>query len=247
MLSSKRYTGRFWLVQLSTIVVLSLFVNLGTWQLSRGGVKSEIERAVSDHESAFDSISLPLSDIENWRYKKIQLTGRYQEKKQFLLDNQVRDGMTGYSVLTPFYVETFKVWVLVDRGWLAQGYSRNELPMVEFESKKMTITGRIYVPYDDTYSLGGIADGEDSRWPRRIQFVNYAQLATRLGETLQPFTLRLDEQEPNGYRRDWVANNLSSKKHYGYAFQWYAMAFAVVVLWWLYSIRPMAKKWKLKE
>ena len=57
-----------------------------------------------------------------------------------------------------------------------------------------------------------------------IQFVDYQQLSNRLGVTLQPFTLRLDAQQPFGYRRDWAAYNLSAKKHYGYAFQWYAMA-----------------------
>ncbi len=239
---SIRYTGRFWFVQFSTIAVLGLFVTLGNWQLGRGDVKSEIENAIDNQQETFNPISLPLKDIESWRYKKIKLTGRYQVEKQFLLDNQVRDGASGYSVLTPLYVEEFNTWVLVDRGWIAQGVTRNELPMVEFESDLVTISGSVYVPYDETYSLGGIADGEDSNWPRRIQFVDYAQLATRLGITLQPFTLRLNAQESNGYRRDWAANNLSSKKHYGYAFQWYAMAFAVIVLWWLYSIRPLVKK-----
>ncbi len=239
---SKRYTGRFWLVQLSAIGMIALFVTLGTWQLSRGDVKSDIEQAINNQEEEFIPVSLPLNDIESWRYKKIKLTGRYQAEKQFLLDNKVRDGRTGYNVLTPLFVKGSNTWVLIDRGWIAQGVTRSDLPKIEFEEgNQVTITGRVYVPYDETYSLGGIADGEDSHWPRRIQFVDYSQLATRLGETLQPFTLRLDAQEPNGYRRDWAENNLSSEKHYGYAFQWYAMAFAVVVLWWLYSIRPMVR------
>jgi len=236
---SKRHTVRFWIVQLSAIAVMGLFVILGTWQLSRGNVKNEIEHAINDQESQFTSISLPLKDIESWRYKKITISGRYYPEKQFLLDNQVRDGSTGYNVLTPFYVEAYKTWVMVDRGWIKQGISRDELPTIDIESEQVKISGRIYVPYSEAYSLGGIADGEDLAWPRRIQFVDYAQLATRLGELLQPFTLRLDAQQSDGYRRDWAENNLSSKKHYGYAFQWYAMAFAVVVLWWLYSIRPM--------
>jgi surfeit locus 1 family protein len=241
MLLSKGYTKRFWLVQLSTVAIFSLFVTLGTWQLTRGDVKSEIEQAINNQDVELSSISLPLEEIENWRYKKIKLTGKYQAEKQFLLDNQVRNGLTGYNVLTPLYVEAFKTWVLVDRGWVAQGTTRDALPKVGFESNQVTITGRVYVPYDETYSLGGIADGEDVLWPRRIQFVDYPQLATRLGVMLQPFTLRLDEKEPHGYRRDWAENSLSSEKHYGYAFQWYAMAIALVVLWWLYSIRPMVK------
>ena len=237
-----KLTGQFWIVQLVTITLLTLFVILGTWQLGRGDVKSEIERAVSDKEQVFEAIRLPVVEIEKWRYKNIKLVGHYDTKKQFLFDNQVRDGVTGYNVLTPFYVQQFNAWVLVDRGWLPQGETRDRLPDVEFQSKETSIVGRIYVPYDQAYSLGGIADGEDSGWPRRIQFVDYQQLAARIGQTLQPFTLRLNEQQPNGYRRDWAETNLTAKKHYGYAFQWYAMAFALVVLWWLYSIKPLIKK-----
>ncbi len=234
-------TGRFWFVQLSAMVVLSLFVTLGSWQLGRGNVKSDIELAVEDNSAEFEQVNLPITNVENWRYKKIKLSGRYYADKQLLLDNQVRDGATGYNVVTPFFVEQYKMWVLVDRGWLAQGADRTKLPAIELDNLALTVSGRLYAPYGAAYSLGGIADGEDTGWPRRIQFVDYQQLSNRLGVTLQPFTLRLDAQQPFGYRRDWAAYNLSGKKHYGYAFQWYAMAFAVVVLWWLYSIRPLLK------
>ena len=76
---------------------------------------------------------------------------------------------------------------------------------------------------------------------RRIQFIDYQLLSDRLGVTLQPFTLRLDANEKYGYQRDWAESNIASEKHYGYAFQWYAMAFALVVLWWFYSIKPLFK------
>ncbi len=239
---SIRHTGQFWFVQIITIILLALFVTLGTWQLGRGDVKSEIEDAVKNQEQDFEAIGLPLVNLEKWRYKKVKLAGHYDTKKQFLLDNQIRDGGTGYNVLTPFYVEKYKTWVLVDRGWLPQGTSRDQLPEVEFQDNGANIVGRIYVPYDQAYSLGGIADGEDSGWPRRIQFVDYQQLGSRIGQTLQPFTLRLDAQQANGFRRDWAGTTLTAKKHYGYAFQWYAMAFALVVLWWMYSIKPLMKK-----
>ncbi|MDW3096036.1 MAG: SURF1 family protein [Gammaproteobacteria bacterium] len=242
MLLPIRPTGQFWIVQLVAITLFALFVTLGSWQLGRGDVKSEIEHAVSDQDEVFEAIRLPLVEIEKWRYKKIKLIGQYDTKKQFLFDNQVRGGITGYNVLTPFYVVQFNAWVLVDRGWLPQGESRDHLPDIEFQSNETSIAGRIYVPYDQAYSLGGIAEGEDSGWPRRIQFVDYQQLSSRYDQTLQPFTLRLNEQQPNGYRRDWAETNLTAKKHYGYAFQWYAMALALAVIWWLYSIKPLFKK-----
>ena len=239
----RQITLRFCFVQIMSLATLVLFLSLGTWQLSRGNIKSDIESATSTSDQVYIYEDIAPENLASWRYKKIKLSGVYDSTKQFLLDNQVRDRITGYNVLTPFYVESQQQWVLVDRGWIPQGQHRDELPVIDAElNKRLTISGSIYVPYDKAYSLGGIAEGEDVGWPRRIQFVDYQQLSERLGVSLQQFTLRLAATEQHGYRRDWMENNMSSQKHYGYAFQWYAMACAVVILWWLYSIKPLFLK-----
>ncbi len=236
---------RFIFIQIISLVALVLFLSLGTWQLGRGNIKSDIEHATSSDDADYQDIRLPLGELQSWRYKKITLQGVYDSTKQFLLDNQVRDGISGYNVLSPLSIEQNgnPYWVLVDRGWLPQAAHREILPSVEIEqSASQYVKGSVYVPYAETYSLGGIADGEDSGWPRRIQFVDYQQLSDRLNITLQPFTLRLDENQPHGYRRDWSEYSMSAQKHFGYAFQWFAMALAVVVLWWWYCIKPLLKK-----
>lgn len=223
-----------------SLATLILFLALGTWQLDRGDVKSDIEKASEQNDVGYTEVRLPLENLVDWRYEKIKLMGVYDSSKQFLLDNQVRNRVTGYNVLTPLYVNEQGAWVLVDRGWIPQSSSREQLPNVDVNSgNDFSVSGNVYVPYGKAYSLGGIADGEDHGWPRRIQFVDYQLLSDRLGVTLQPFTLRLDANEKFGYQRDWTENNITSQKHYGYAFQWYAMAFALVVLWWLYSIKPL--------
>ncbi len=235
-------TLRFWFVQIMSLATLILFLSLGTWQMGRGNVKSDIEKASEQDDVGYMEVRLPLENLVDWRYKKIKLTGVYDSSKQFLLDNQVRNRATGYNVLTPLYINDQSAWVLVDRGWIPQTSGREQLPNVDVNSgNDFSVSGNVYVPYDKAYSLGGIADGEDHGWPRRIQFVDYQLLSDRLGVTLQPFTLRLDVNEKYGYQRDWTENNITSQKHYGYAFQWYAMALALVVLWWLYSIKPLFK------
>jgi surfeit locus 1 family protein len=232
---------RFWLVQLSSLITLTLFLSLGTWQLERGNVKHQIETQQITYIDSEVARGIPTAPFEAWRYQQIQLQGRYQPSKQFILDNQIRDRIAGYSVLTPFYSEPDRKWFLVDRGWIAQSSNRTQIPELVLDATTRTISGSVYVPYDDSFTLGGIAEGEDFGWPRRIQFVDYQALGERLGLSLLPFTLRLDGAEPDGYRRDWAANQMRSQKHYGYAFQWYAMALAVLVLWWLYSIRPLLR------
>lgn len=241
MTDEVRITTRFLIIQACTLVLLASFVSLGVWQLERGDVKNQIESSVIDNDPDYSNVTMPLSDYSEWRYKRIKLQGSYLSAKQFLLDNQIRDGIAGYSVLTPFNVQGSNAVVLVDRGWIPQGYDRTVFPQISLVETAVTIPGSVYVPYDDSFSLGGIAEGEDSGWPRRIQYIDYQQLSERLQLELQPFTLRLDADAPDGFRRDWVESQMSASKHYGYAFQWFAMALAVLVLWWMYSIRPLLK------
>lgn len=232
---------RFWLVQVSSLATLALFLSLGTWQLERGNIKNQIE---SKQASESDDVvsAIPVVPYEQWRYQQVELVGQYLPEQQFLLDNQIRDKQVGYSVLTPFYSPRDKQWFLVDRGWIAQGDSRQQIPELVLDADMRTISGSVYVPYDDSFTLGEIAEGEDFGWPRRIQYVDYSALSERLNLPLLPFTLRLDAALEDGYRRDWAANQMRSQKHYGYAFQWYAMALAIVVLWWFYSVRPLIKR-----
>ena len=233
---------RFWIVQVCALATLILFVILGTWQMERGNVKDGIELKQSDSSDALLQNVMPTMPLENWRYKKIQLEGRYLSDQQFLLDNQIRNRAAGYSVLTPFYSVADKKWILVDRGWVTQGHHREQLPEIGLDVAPRTISGSVYVPYSDSFSLGGIAEGEDSGWPRRIQYIDYQELSERIGVPLMAFTLRLNPELNDGYRRDWVASQMSSQKHYGYSFQWFAMALAIIVLWWLYSIKPLLRK-----
>ncbi len=230
---------RFWLVQLCALGTLLLFASLGTWQLQRGNVKHNIETKQADTPTSVPTYGMPAAPYAQWRYKHIQLQGHYLSQQQFLLDNQIRDRLAGYAVLTPFYSQADEQWILVDRGWIAQGMKREQFPSVVLDEQPRTISGSVYVPYDDSFSLGDIAEGEDYGWPRRIQYVDYKAIGERLGVELLPFTVRLNADQADGYRRDWVASQMSSQKHYGYAFQWFAMAVAIIVLWWLYSIRPL--------
>lgn len=232
-----------WFVHLVTALMVGLFLTLGIWQLGRGNFKVDVQEEVaSNHDEVPQKVSLPLKKLENWRYQLITLQGYYLADKQFLLDNQIRDQQPGYSVLSVFHVPAMNTNVLVDRGWVAQGLDRTKLPEVNVTDGEHDIVGSVYVPYDKAFSLGGIAEGEDAGWPRRVQFIDYEALGSRAGAQLQPFTLRLDARQPNGYRRDWSETHLPASKHYGYAFQWFAMATAVIVLWWINLVRPRVNR-----
>ena len=58
-----------------------------------------------------------------------------------MLDNQVEKGVAGYFVYTPFKLKEQDVWVLVNRGWITIGDSRDKPPRIA------SATGRIVEYY----------------------------------------------------------------------------------------------------
>jgi len=52
-----------------------------------------------------------------------------------------------------------------------------------------------------------------------------------------PGVLLLDAAEPDGYLRDWRASDFGPERHLGYAFQWFALAVTLVILYLAWSFR----------
>ena len=86
---TKNLNTKFWLVQVSALAFISLFVSLGVWQHGRGNIKADIETSLNNTNDYFDDVRLPIVDLESERYKNIKLYGEYDDSKQVLLDNQI--------------------------------------------------------------------------------------------------------------------------------------------------------------
>ena len=217
---------------LLTVFVAGLFAGLGRWQLDRAGEKKEIIETQL-HRAAEPAVELParFEDPLRWRHRKVRFAAVPLSERQFLLDNQIREGRVGFNVLTAFKASGAGL-ILVDRGWVPLGADRSDLPEVSIPGEPMRLEGSIYVPYGEPFTLGGIDDGE-SGWPRIIQFLDFKALGRRLGEPLRPFVVRLAPSLPHGYLRTWRLTSVSPEKHLAYAFQWFALsaaAFAVFVV-----------------
>ncbi len=222
------------------VFLASLFAGLGRWQLHRADEKAEILETYRRH-AAEPAVALPakLEDPARWRYRKVHTTATPLPERQFLLDNQIRKGRAGFSVLTPFRT-VHGALLLVDRGWLPLGASRSDLPDISIPPDAMRLEGLLYVPYGKPFSLGGMDDGELG-WPRIIQFPNFETMGQRLGEPLRPFILRLDPMLEHGYLRDWRITAVSPDTHLAYAFQWFALMVTVIAVALILSLRRRRK------
>lgn len=225
------------------LLVLIFLLRLGFWQLDRAQQKQDI----LDLQSA--RINLPAVDIStirfddnNLRYLPIKAEGFLDTDKQILIDNQVKNGQVGFFVLTPLKLsETYSI--LVNRGWLAAADDIKDLPDVQLDAGDISITGK----FDHFPSVGLKLDGADQLsegWPAMTQLIDLDKVSKRLGYDILPYQILLDQQEPNGYDRHWLPMKMGPEKHYGYAFQWFALAAAWVIIYIVLTIKiDREKKW----
>jgi surfeit locus 1 family protein len=220
-------------------VMLAILVSLGTWQMNRSVEKQQL---LDNYRQAPTMPELRLSSVgDDWevfRYRKIQLKGRYNEQFQLLLENQVRAGAPGFMVLTPFHLADVDKVVLVNRGWIAQAGDSRQLPRVEVADGSRSLVGLISHPPEVGLRIGSL-DESAPGWPKAVPYVDLDWMGLQLGESVLPWIVLLQKNQEDGYIREWHPSvRMPPEKHQGYAFQWYSLAIALVFLFVVGSMKP---------
>jgi len=224
---------------LLTLAAIITFGSLGAWQLGRSQEKramlTSFERGMRT-DRALGSASVDgLS-----RFQHVTATGRYQSQRQVLLDNMPSStGQPGYRVLTPLVRPGNSRLLLVDRGWVPLGPSREQLPAIDVGSDQRVTAGRL-----DQLPVPGIRVGPAGSpgvtcWPRVLNFPTQADLENVLGQPLESRIVLLDAARPDGFERVWrPALGFPPERHLGYAVQWFALAIVALVIFVALSLKP---------
>lgn len=217
---------------LATLLLLPVLLALGFWQLDRARQKAELQAAFAARS---EQPPMPLAEVDvadpASRYRRVVASGHYDGAHQVLLDNQVRAGQPGYHVLTPLRLADGGA-ILVNRGWIALGESRQALPDLATPTETVRVSGWLGQPANPGLRLGDGAGGAP-HWPRVAPYVDYERLAAILGYSLRPSLILLEPEAPGGYRRDWQPRfgGFGPERHRGYAVQWFALAATLVILY----------------
>jgi surfeit locus 1 family protein len=223
------------LLTVLAILVLWFLLSLGLWQLDRAEDKQDILDLQSSRLNLDPVELLGVSLDESVRYLSVNVTGELDKEHQILIDNQVRNGTAGYLVLTPLRIND-KEAILLNRGWLPLGSDRNVLPEIKSILSIVSVTGKL----DHFPSVGiklDMADELSDGWPAITQVIDTDKVSKRLGYSVMPYQLLLNADEPNGYNREWVVMKMGPEKHHGYAFQWFALATAWVIIYFVITVK----------
>jgi surfeit locus 1 family protein len=129
-------------------------------------------------------------------------------------------------VYTPLQLDGSALHVLVKRGWVAAPLDRSRLPDVATPDGPVVVDGLALAPNSRFLELSPQASVDGAVW----QNVTVDRVAQATGLAFQPIVLEQHSPAPDGLLRDWPTPVAASSKHYGYAFQWGAMAVTIVVL-----------------
>ncbi len=223
---------------LTVALLLPLFVYLGYWQLQRADEKRQLQEEYDTRASdAVVKIEPRVQRAEDLRFYRVTVKGHYETDYQILVDNRVHHGVAGYYVVTPLHIEGGKVRVLVNRGWIPLGESREHLPRIDTPEGPQVVDGIAAVPATHFFRLAEeapMSDDGQTVW----QHLDLKRYAASVPFPLQPVVILLDSASPaGGFTREWRRLDTGIVVHQGYAFQWFALAAALLMIYLLLGRR----------
>jgi surfeit locus 1 family protein len=210
---------------------LPILLRLGFWQLTRAEEKRQL-LAVYQYQRELPAIPLTELDAKtNNTYRTIRIEGVYERDTYWLLDNRSRNGKVGYEVIMPLL--STKGRILINRGWIEAPLLRTELPQIDTPIGNVEIEGYLY-PLSLNALINNSASDLARAWPKRVLQLDQATVEKALAVDVYPLWLRITDTSPGALVTQWSVINTQPEKHVGYAVQWFALAFALVMLYgWL--------------
>jgi surfeit locus 1 family protein len=217
------------------VLMMAGFVRLGLWQLERAHFKQVLyEHYRTNAERDVVALAeLPASEPEQTLGRHVTVEGEYLSDRQVLLDNQSHKGRPGYLVFTPFRpLAEPQTAILVNRGWIPLSASRKSVQLPSLPTTSRTLQGQLgHPPVAGLRLRGSEAIETLDGGIRRVQVIDYAALGAALGIALRPPVLLLDPAMPDGFLRAWSPPGNDEGRHRSYAFQWFAMAAALLAIY----------------
>jgi len=188
-------------------------IALGNWQSDRAAQK----RA--------DGVSV----------EQVALRGEFEPKYTVFLDNKTYRGRPGYHIVQPLRLAGGR-HVLVNRGWVPAGATRDLLPEIRTPAGEIALSGVRLQRFAAAYAPPGF---ENSSGPegKVWQNVTREQFSGWSGIVLEPYVVEQHSAADDGLVRDWPAVEIGAERNEAYALQWYALAALSVILFFVLNVR----------
>jgi surfeit locus 1 family protein len=230
-----------WLIAIAAVVGVAAAVALGFWQLGRGDQKTALQDAIVQrgHLAPLANADvLAARDPAALMHKPVELRGEWLASRTVFLDNRQMNGRPGFYVVTPLRLAASQAVVLVQRGWVPRNFTdRAQLAPVQTTTGPVTVRGRLAPPPPKLYAFGKEEPGVIR------QNLDLAAFQAETGLPLLPVSVQQAGAASEGLLREWPPAASGAEKNYGYAFQWWAIAGLIAILYvWFQLLLPRRRQ-----
>ena len=227
----RRWHRPGWLAIVSASFGACLFTWLGFWQLHRATEKEALLAAYAGAAKIAPVMlsqarRVPVGEI----YPHVRVRGRYDLQRDYVLDDQVRDGRQGVIVLSPFKPDDGALALLINRGFIVKD-EHAQVPVIpELPSAEVELSG-LYAPTPGTgLRLGGNALRGQAHWPKLTIHIDTTEIGEDLGYRIDSRVILLDADPASGFTREWTPQIIPPERHLGYAVQWFGFLVTTIVI-----------------
>lgn len=237
--------GRAAVVLVAALGGVVLTANLGAWQLRRAAQKIALQNELASRamlpELSGTELARTPQQAEAQHYRPVRLRGHWVPDRTVFLENRQMHARVGFYVVTPLQMLDRPDAVLVQRGWVPRDLrDRTLLPAVPTPTGDVEVRGFIAPPPSRLYEFSAGGSG-----PIRQNF-DLEAFTTESGLPLAPLSIQQSDSPAtagDGLLRDWPRPAVDVQKHYGYAFQWFALCALMAGLYvWFQLIRPRLRR-----
>ena len=237
----KKYELNFTLVPtIAFIVAFICFIQLGFWQLERASEKNNInDNYTLRQDDALINLNNTnsINNKEALLWRRAEVNGSFLNKKNIILDNQIFNQIAGFNILTPFLIKDSNYVVLINRGWHPNLASRDLIPDIQNLEGIKALKGHIAKFPSSGISLGQNNIETLNASVFRMQRLDFDELKYFLTFNLLPYMIYIDPLIDKGIYNTFKLPAPDSEKNYGYAFQWFAFAFTLLIIFVKIGIR----------
>lgn len=204
------------------VVMAAVCIRLGIWQVGRLAERRAANAALAAQlDAPAVTWGEALRDSSRARFRRVQLTGRYDYSRELVLTSRGMRGAPGVHVLTPLVVDSGPP-VLINRGWAYAADGMTVDLSKWHEGDSATVDGYVdaFVPVRGMVST--------VTQPRGVRYLQRDTIEARIGERIAPFLVVQRLGAVQGDTLDHLIRvelpPLDEGSHQSYAIQWFAFA-----------------------
>ncbi len=209
-----------------------VMVWLGFWQLQRAEEKRQLLALLASGQNMTVASAEGLQSVP--RYAYVQVTGRFLDSPQFVLENKVRHKRLGYAIFTPLVIPQWRATIMVNRGWI----DAREFDMAALQPDTRLRSWRLRI---DKPPKTGVELGEVQLEPeapvQKMVYYTPEKISAVIRyqrpdapPVLEERVFLLEADQPAGFDRQWKPVIIPPSRHIGYAVQWFGLTLTLWIL-----------------